>query len=133
MPYTNQGPTQCFNFQHLIFNTSLKLNLPVKGLHVDDSIPGMMARLTAQPQWGVKTTFHLCHAVTSKNQNNDINLGSPSSYISATSHPRTKLRIETFTSTTSPARLQDSESTPSRKADCHQQETPQDGWHPSPY
>ena len=33
--------------------------VPVKGLHMDHSIPGMVARLTAQPQWGVKTTFHL--------------------------------------------------------------------------
>ena len=33
--------------------------LPVKSFHVDNSIPGMMARLATQPQWRVKTAFHL--------------------------------------------------------------------------
>ena len=95
-----------------------KLKLPVKGLHVEDSIPGMMARLTAQPQWGVKTTFHLHHAVTSRNPQIRIEI-----LIFATSP---QIRIET-----SPAQQQDSEPTPSRKVEGRQQETPQGGWHPS--
>ena len=88
--------------------------MPVKGLHVEHSIPGMMARLTAQPQWGVKTTFHLW-VVLKTNFTCIMQL-----------HPRTQIRIET-----SPAQRQDSEPTPSTKVEARQQETPLDGWHPS--
>ena len=52
-------------------------SLPVKGLHVYNSIPGMMTRLTTQLQWGVKTTFHLgaSSIQASKNPNEDENQG----------------------------------------------------------